>query len=142
MTLKPRNPSRSRPKGRAGGRAGGAGYDFQDVYVAHQLAKLLVGNDRDLLIEVLWEKKSLDSGSGDGVEAVHVDDAILRFASGKSAYVQVKEVSPPGGWSAAQLIRNSVAQQLWRQWFSKRPVDRPRTMVRLASRGDGCSRNR
>jgi hypothetical protein len=49
-TLKPRKESRSRPKGRAGGRAGGAGYDFQDVYVAHQLAKLLVGNDRDPLM--------------------------------------------------------------------------------------------
>jgi hypothetical protein len=60
--LKPRNTSRSRPKGRTGGRAGGAGYDFQDNYIAHQLAKLLAGNDRDPLIEVLWEKKSLDSG--------------------------------------------------------------------------------
>lgn len=135
-TSKHRDLPRSRPKGRGGGRAGGAGYDFQDVYVAHQLARLLVGNDRDPLIEVLWEKKSLDSGSADGVEPVHVDDAILRFASGKTAYVQVKEASPPGGWSAAQLVRNSVAQQLWRQWSSRKPADRSRTTVRLACRGD------
>jgi hypothetical protein len=127
---------RARPKGRAGGRAGGAGYDLQDVYVAHQLAKLLVGNDRDPLIEVLWEKKSLDEGPNGAVEPIHVDDTILRFSSGKCAYVQVKETSPPGGWSVAQLVRSSVAQQLWRQWLSKQPADRPRTMVRLACRGD------
>jgi hypothetical protein len=135
-TLNRRNSPRLRPKGRAGGRAGGSGYDFQDAYIGYQLAKLLVGNDRDQVIEVLWEKKSFDPGAEQSVEAVHVDDTILRFASGKTAYVQVKEVSPPGGWSAAQLHRNSVAEQLWRQWSSKQPADRPRTILRLACRGD------
>ena len=139
LTLNPRNPLRARPKGRSGGRAGGSGYDFQDVYVAHQLAKLLVGNDHDPLIEVLWEKKSLDGGSIDGVEPVHVDDAILRFASGKCTFVQVKEASPSGGWSARQLAGSSVAQQFWRQWSSREPADLTRTTVRLACRGDVTS---
>lgn len=134
--MKPRNPSRSRPKGRAGGRAGGSGYDFQDIYVALQLARLLVGSGHDPLIEVLWEKKSLDEGSSGGVEPIYVDDAILRFASGKCVYVQVKEANPKGGWSARQLVSSSIAQQFWRQWSSRQPADRARTMVRLACRGD------
>lgn len=134
--MKSPKSSRSRPKGRAGGRAGGAGYHLQDLYVAHQLAKLLMAGDRDPLVEVLWEKKALDLRADAGVEPVHVDDAIMRLTSGKCVYVQVKEASPSGGWSAKQLVRNSVAQQFWHQWTSKTPEDRPRTLLRLASRGD------
>lgn len=136
MTSSQREPTQNRRRGRAGGRAGGAGYDFQDLYVANQLAKLLVGYGRDPLTEVLWEKKSLDAGSRDGVEPVYVDDAILRYTSGKCAYVQVRETSPKGGWSAQQLVKSSVAQQFWQQWSSKQPADRPRTTMHLACRGD------
>jgi hypothetical protein len=39
-----KKPRKGQPRGRSGGRAGGAGYDFQDLYIALQLAKLLVGD--------------------------------------------------------------------------------------------------
>lgn len=52
-----KKPQKGKPRGRSGGRAGGAGYDFQDLYIALQLAKLLVGG-RDKPVEVLWEKKA------------------------------------------------------------------------------------
>ena len=75
-------PARREPqRGRSGGRSrSGAGYDFQDVYLALQLAKLLMG-DRDPLVQVLWEKKALDNGAG--TTRVHVDDAIIRVRSGQ-----------------------------------------------------------
>jgi hypothetical protein len=133
--VKSRTKSQRRPRGRSGGRAGGSGYDLQDRYVAHQLAKLLVG-DREPLVEVLWEKKSLDLGGGHNVETIHVDDAILRLAGGRCVFVQVKEASPAGGWTARELIRSSVAQQFWAQWNSRPPAERSRTALRLAARGD------
>jgi hypothetical protein len=100
------------------------------------LAKLLTGRDRDRPVEIIWEKKALDLNSGAGVEPVHVDDAVMRLANGKCIYVQVKEVSPSGGWSAKELVRQSVAQQFWQQWSAKEPEDRPRTFLRLAAIGD------
>jgi len=105
---------------------------LQDVYVALQLAKLLTGRDRDPPVEVIWEKKALDLNSEAGVEAVHVDDAVMRLESGKCIYVQVKEASPSGGWSAKELVHRSVAQQFWQQWLAKEEEDRPRTFLRLA----------
>lgn len=133
--MKSRTESRLRPKGRVGGRAGGSGYDLQDLYVAHQLAKLLVGG-REPLVEVLWEKKSLDLGKGTGAEAIHVDDAILRLGGDRCVFVQVKEASPAGGWTARELIRSSVAVQFWEQWNSRQPVERQRTALRLAALGN------
>ncbi len=91
--------------------------------------------DRDPLIEVLWEKKSLDVGGG-RVEPVHVDDAIIRLRSGKCIYVQVKETAPSGGWSARSFAESGVASQFWTQWVSREPPDRPKTVLRLASSGD------
>src|SRR5712692_7430885 len=88
----------TQPRGRAGGRAGGAGYDYQDIYVALKLTKLLMG-DRDPLVEVLWEKKAVDLKAGAGAERVHVDDAIVRVRSGRCIYVQVKQSAPRAGWS-------------------------------------------
>lgn len=131
----PRPHPKSNPRGRSGGRSGGAGYDFQDLYVALQLAKLLVG-ERDPINEVLWEKKAVERGSGSKPESVHVDDAIIRHRSGTWVYVQLKESAPSGGWSAVQLIKSGVAMQLWRQWLSMPSGERPRTILRLASGGD------
>ncbi len=109
---------------------------MQDLYVALQLAKLLTRRDRDPPVEVIWEKKALDLNSEAGVEAVHVDDAVMRLESGKCIYVQVKEASPSGGWSAKELVRRSVAQQFWQQWLTKEEENRPRTFLRLAGIGD------
>jgi len=73
--------TRQRSRGRSGGRAGASGYDFQDVYVAWQLAKLLMAGGRDPVVEVLWEKPSIDAGAGE-MRTAHVDDAVVRFQSG------------------------------------------------------------
>jgi NACHT domain len=125
---------RNRPtRGRSGGRAGGAGYDFQDLYVAFQLAKLLVG-DPDPPIEILWEKKAVDWG--DGIEPVHVDDVIIHTRSGKKIYVQVKETSPAGKWNANELARSGILDQFWRQWSAISSNDLGQTVLRLASGGD------
>src|SRR5215217_563829 len=96
-----RKPRKGQPRGRSVVRAGGAGYDFQDIYIALQLAKLLVG-DRDRPVEVLWEKKALDWGSG--AQALHVDDVIINGGNGKKVYVQVKETAPSREWSTAELL--------------------------------------
>ena len=79
---------RTRLPGRSGGRAGAAGYDLQDVYVALQLAKMLTGGD-DPIEEVFWEKKAIDHGPSHGVVPVFVDDAIIRRNSGKFIFTQV-----------------------------------------------------
>jgi hypothetical protein len=125
---------KSQPRGRSGGRAGGSGYDFQDVYVAWQLAKMLMG-DRDPIVEVLWEKKAIDSGSGRDPEPAHIDDAIIRLHSGKWIYTQVKETAPVGGWSAGSLIHSGVADQFWKQWKARLPEDRKNTVLQFASAG-------
>lgn len=125
---------KGRPRGRSGGRAGGAGYDFQDAYVAWQLAKMLMGG-RDPIVEVLWEKKAIDPGLGRSPEPAHIDDAIVRLHSGKWIYTQVKETAPAGGWSARNLIQSGVAEQLWEQWQAKQPADRKNTILQLASGG-------
>lgn len=130
-----RKKSRASPRGRSGGRGGGSGYDFQDLYVAYQLAKLLVG-DRDQPLEVVWEKKALDRGRTGAPDPVHVDDAILHLTSGKWIHVQVKESVPPGGWTVAQLLSSGVGRQFWRQWSTSTVAERTRTFVRLASCGD------
>jgi len=122
-------------RGRSGGRSGGAGYDYQDVYIALQLTKLLMG-DRDPLIEVLWEKKALELKAGAGAEQVWVDDAIVRVRSGRCIYVQVKQAGPRGGWSLREFARSGLAVQFWRQWLSKAPDDRPKTILRIASAAD------
>lgn len=125
---------KARPRGRSGGRAGGSGYDFQDVYVAWQLAKMLMG-DRDAIVEVLWEKKAIDSGTTHGTEPALIDDAIVQLRSGKWIYTQIKETAPSGGWSARNLIQSGVADQLWQQWQAKQPGDRKKTVLQLASGG-------
>ena len=124
----------SHSRGRSGGRAGGSGYDYQDLYVALHLAELLVGGSRNPLLEVLWEKKAIDAVGG--VESVYVDDLILLHQSGAWAYVQLKENAPRGGWSVRHLIQSGVAEQFWRQW-SVRPIEqRKHTTLRLATSGD------
>lgn len=131
--LKPNAKMRKgQPRGRSGGRAGGSGYDFQDIYVALQFAKMLMG-DRDPIVEVLWEKKAIDSGKGHMPEPVHVDDTVVRLRSGKRIYTQIKETGPKGGWSARTLIKSGVATQLWKQWQAKRPEDRKNTILQIAS---------
>lgn len=125
-------PRKGQPRGRSGGRAGGAGYDFQDIYIALQLAKLLVG-DRDRPVEVLWEKKALDWGSG--AQALHVDDVIINGGNGKKVYIQVKETAPSREWSIAELLRSGVLTQFWKEWSAKSTTDRDATVVRLASGG-------
>jgi hypothetical protein len=127
-----RKPRKGQPRGRSGGRAGGAGYDFQDTYIALQLAKLLVG-DRERPVEVLWEKKAVDWGSG--AETLHVDDVIIDGANGKRIYVQVKETAPSREWSTAELLRSGVLTQFWEEWRAKSPEVRETTVLRLASGG-------
>jgi hypothetical protein len=127
--MRPQHKSR----GRSGGRAGGAGYDFQDIYVAWQLAKLLVG-ERDPVVEVLWEKKAIDHGAKRGSE-VHVDDAIIRLRSGTCIYTQLKETAPGGIWSLRDLIRSGVVEQFWRQWQSSRGETPYKVILRFASGG-------
>lgn len=129
----PRTPRKGQPRGRSGGRAGGAGYDFQDIYIALQLAKLLVG-DRDKPVEVLWEKKALDWGTG--AQALHVDDVIINDGNGRKIYIQVKETAPSGEWSTAELLRNGVLTQFWKEWTAKSAADRDTTVLRLASGGN------
>ncbi len=123
-------------RGRSGGRAGGAGYDYQDLYVALQLAKLLIRTRDHALNEVLWEKRAVDWGTGGKAEPVFVDDVILQRLSGKRIYVQVKEAGSSRSWSAAEFDRSGVLQQFWREWFSKSPEERRTTVLRLASAGD------
>jgi hypothetical protein len=128
------------PRGRAGGRAGGAGYHFQDIYVATQLAKLLVGG-RDRPIEVLWEKKAVQTGKRPVAEAVQVDDTIIHCESGKWTFVQVKQSSPGREWSAKEFVRSEVARQFWDQWRLRSQADREKTFLCLATAGD-CRRLR
>ncbi len=119
-------------RGRGGGISGAAGYDFQDIYVALQLAGLLV-EDREPVFEVIWEKKALDHGDG-RVEPVYVDDLVIRTAQEREIYVQVKSSS--GNWSAARLASSGVLEQFWRQWHSAEPGRRQRIVLRLAATGD------
>jgi hypothetical protein len=44
--------------GGGGGRDSGAGYDFQDICVALELAKLLTEAERDPAVEVYWGEGS------------------------------------------------------------------------------------
>lgn len=124
-----------RSRGRSGGRSGAAGYDFQDIYVALQLTKLLMG-DRDPLVEVLWEKKGLDLATAPTPEHVYVDDVIVRVRSGRCIYIQVKQTSPAGTWTLRNFTQSGVALQLWTQWLSKQPDDRAKTVLRIASASD------
>lgn len=119
-------------RGRGGGVGGAAGYDFQDRYVALQLARLLI-EDREPLLEVIWEKKALDLGVG-RAEAVHVDDLIVRTAQDREIYVQVK--ASAANWSAARLASTGVLEQFWRQWQGTVPGRRRRIGLRLAAAGD------
>lgn len=122
----------SQLRGRSGGRGGAAGYDFQDRYLALQLVTLLV-DDRAPVLEVIWEKKALESEAG-RAHRVHVDDVITRTASGREVYVQVKASETP--WSAARLAKTGVLAQFWRQWESTDPTRRAAISLRLASNGD------
>ncbi|MBI1817463.1 MAG: NACHT domain-containing protein [Deltaproteobacteria bacterium] len=130
---------RRHTRGRSGGRAGGSGYDYQDLYVALHLAELLMGA-RDPLVEVLWEKKALDPGDPTGrAEAVHVDDLILARQSGSWTYVQLKETAPRGGWSVRKFVQSGIADQFWRQWTTRPLEQRNRVTVLLATNGDVAS---
>ena len=115
-----RSGKKRQARGRSGGRGGGAGYHFQDIYTALQLAKLLVG-DRDAPFEILWEKKAIDWGKG--AEALHVNDVIIHSTSGKKTYVQVKETAPSGKWSAQEFARSGVLMQFWREWSAGFLID-------------------
>lgn len=126
----------SSPRGRSGGRSGGSGYDYQDLYVALHLAELLMEIGRDPLREVLWEKKALDTGDATGVEPVHVDDLVLLHNNGVRVYVQLKEHSPRGGWTIRHVIDEGIAGQFFRQWSARPEDERSRTVLRLASGGN------
>jgi hypothetical protein len=52
-----------------------------------QLARLLI-EDREPLLEVIWEKKALDLGAG-RAEAVHEDDLIVRTAQDREISLQL-----------------------------------------------------
>src|SRR5438876_11738834 len=119
---------RTQSRGRTGGRGGASGYDFQDIYVALQLTKLLM-EEREPILDVLWEKRAIDFGADRGAEPVHVDDAIIRRRNGRCIYVQVKESAPRGGWSATNFVREGVASQFWNQWHEKSEADRPKTTL-------------
>lgn len=124
------------PRGRSGGRSGGSGYDYQDLYVALHLAELLMEIGRDPLREVVWEKKALDTGNPDGVEAVHVDDLVLLHNNGVRVYVQLKEQGPRSGWTVRHFIEQGIAAQFFRQWSARPEDERSRTVLRLASGGN------
>lgn len=126
----------SSPRGRSGGRSGGSGYDYQDLYVALHLAELLMEIGRDPLREVLWEKKGFDTGKPDGVETVHVDDLLLLHNNGVRVYVQLKEQAPRGGWTIRRFIEQGIAAQFFRQWSARPEDERSRTVLRLASGGN------
>jgi len=117
--------------GRGGGRGGGAGYDFQDVYVARQLAKLLVGGERDPATEVFWEKKAIDPGDGTA-RPVTVDDLVVTYRSGRWRYAQLKKT---GTWTVRALISEGVAAQLWTQWQHAAEAQRAQIRLRLATGG-------
>ncbi len=123
---------RRQPRGRSGGRSGAAGYDFQDLYLALQLVKLLV-DDREPVLEVIWEKKALEVEPG-RAEPVDVDDVILRAASGREIYVQVKASDSP--WSASRLAKTGALAQLWRQWESTESARRAAMTLSLATNGE------
>ncbi len=101
-------------RGRSGGLAGGAGYDYQDLYVAWQLARLLMV-ERDAPVEVMWEKRALDRG-GSKAERVYVDDVVLRFEKERVTFVQLKESAPRGGWSVHNFAAKDILQAFHRQW--------------------------
>ncbi len=108
--------------GRRGGLAGGSGYDFQDIFVALQLADLLIGSHAsDPLVEVIWEKRGIDWGTGFGAEPVHVNDVVLVRRSGKRTHVEVKESAPSGEWTVKRLIDQGVLVRFWTEWSSKLP---------------------
>ncbi len=119
-------------RGRSGGRAGAAGYNFQDLYLTLQLVTLLV-DDREPVLEVIWEKKALEVEAA-RADRVHVDDLIVRTSSGREVYVQVK--ASDTSWSAARLAKTHVLTQFWRQWDSIDPTRRAAISLRLASNGD------
>jgi hypothetical protein len=97
--------------GGGGGRDSGAGYDFQDVCIALELAKLLTESERPRSVEVFWEKKVLDFG--DGVPRhVSVDDLIVQYESDKWRFTQVKKA---GGWTVAAFKRD-LMPLLLQQW--------------------------
>jgi hypothetical protein len=124
-------------RGRSGGRAGSSGYDYQDLYLAQQLADLLAGdNERDPIVRVWWEKKVIGMDGSGSPELVYVDDAIVERRSGTRLFVQLKETAPGGSWSVKQFINAGVARQFWQQWQARLPEDRARTNLLLASGGD------
>ncbi|MCG7871010.1 MAG: NACHT domain-containing protein [Candidatus Thiodiazotropha lotti] len=125
-----------RLRGRSGGRAGGAGYDFQDLYVALQLAKLLIGTGRNSPIEVMWEKKSIDLGANGGGQRVHIADVIVRYSSGKTIQTQVKETAPGSRWSIARLVKGGIIKGFWEEWQTQPSENRTTTVLRLASAAD------
>jgi len=128
------NPRGNSPRGRSGGRAGGAGYDFQDVYIAWQLSKMLMG-DRDPIVEVLWEKKEIDFETGHGSKSVHVDDSIVKLRSGKWVFTQIKETVTNEIWSVPKLISNGVINQLWKQWKDNKSEFQNKVSLQFASNG-------
>lgn len=130
-------PTKSRRAGgRAGGRSGGAGYHFQDLYVALQLAKLLVASGRTPPVEVMWEKQAVDWGREEGTRPLAITDVLVSFRDGRTVHTQVKETAPGGRWSTAELLRSEIVKGFWEEWQAKTPVGRLSTKLRLASAGD------
>jgi len=122
--------------GRAGPRAAAAGYDFQDLYVASHLARLLLRADRDPPEEILWEKRAIDwSGDGPATHVV-VDDVILSLRSGRRIYVEVKETRRRSAWRIAELTASDILSRFWSHWNGVPAEFRSRSRLRLATDGD------
>jgi|GEM_PF-5471576 len=124
---------RHNPRGRSGGRAGGAGYDLQDLYVALQLAHLLIDGDGPRgTSEVIWEKKAIDAGP-DGLQSLAVDDVVIVRSTGRRVHVEVKATGPGARWSIESLIRAEVIQRFWQQWQAGPLDSAPDIGLRLAT---------
>jgi len=124
-------------RGRGGGRAGSSGYDYQDLYIAQQLADLLAGDiERDPIVRVWWEKKAIDTQKSGATDLVYVDDAMVERRSGLRLFAQLKEAAPGGSWSVRRFVDAGVARQFWQQWHAIPSEDLTRTKLLLASGGD------
>lgn len=127
---------KKRPKGRSGGRGGASGYDFQDLYVALQLAHLLVQSRSNAPVEVGWEKKAFDTGAGEKPLPLVLEDVVLVLKSGKRIHVEVKETAPSGKWSIQRFCSSGLAGQFWQAWKTTPQRERGNVAFRLASRAD------
>lgn len=134
-TLTSKKVDKARLRGRGGGRAGGAGYDLQDLFVAYQFSKMLMG-DINPVVEVMWEKKAIDIGGAKVIENLRIDDVIVRHNNGQWVFSQVKEAAPNGTWSIQGLIKSRIISDFWQHWASVPPNGRESMILQLASCGN------